>query len=465
MADWAVGSVLSPIIDTSAFADRRHPFPVLDDGAAGFPGATVAVDADATKRWPMPIITSMTVLQSWTLLAWRRSRIDLSASTGMLAPSAIGINLMLRPDKQTRFRFGLVHSDRLAVNAYAEKSHGEQTFGVGLQQSTSDDRVDELPRATLSWSGVLVPKSTIASANVFLGINGPGYTWSVLSTPQGDDGFRLRVAMNGDAGSAPRPLLAMSYPIGGDNRRLYTRLRLDSAEVGLSLEPVASTTINFGLESSATGLALRFRCQYRFFTLSVPIRIDQDARELRTVAFCIAIPMMLWGLWRTLPLLAARRHHLARQQRMTTYRDMAVKIEQLRQRRLVALDQQQAMRPEADARRRTEQGRSGLVIESATFFVVGVDPERGGRALSHGPEFSSEIDVCIPLQFWVEDSRLTLSTAPKRSMLGFYCPFGPSIEKTQLLLRVEYSFNGAWYACDVSECEPLNLPDPRHLLP
>ena len=65
------------------------------------------------------------------------------------------------------------------------------------------------------------------------------------------------------------------------------------------------------------------------------------------------------------------------------------------------------MKRKADANRRSEESKGGLVIVKATYGV-------------EGDSSNPCLDVCIPLQFWVAESRLKLAASSFGSMLGFY---------------------------------------------
>ena len=131
------------------------------------------------------------------------------------------------------------------------------------------------------------------------------------------------------------------------------------------------------------------------------------------------------------------------------------------------------MTRKADINRRSEESKSGLVIEKASYSV------NGGTCL----------DVTIPLQFWVIDSQLKLAASSFGGMLGFYdinkisssknhlnsssaTSSGlvglwkmiiepPHVELTVPVLYVMYKFNGTRYHVNTLDNEALILPSRR----
>jgi hypothetical protein len=83
-----------------------------------------------------------------------------------------------------------------------------------------------------------------------------------------------------------------------------------------------------------------------------------------------------------------------------------------------ATNQALSMKSRADLIRFKEQENKGLVIEKAWYYVDGCccDWKTNHQAKERIPCF---IDVTIPLQFWVQESRLVLAPGSKSCLLGF----------------------------------------------
>jgi len=91
-------------------------------------------------------------------------------------------------------------------------------------------------------------------------------------------------------------------------------------------------------------------------------------------------------------------------------------IDQL-QKAVIALDQQRLMTRQANSRMDAERKRNGLIIVKALYHVVDVVVENNDTDATSP---LVELDVTIPLQFWVSDSTLRLTSSSKRNLLGFY---------------------------------------------
>ena len=121
--------------------------------------------------------------------------------------------------------------------------------------------------------------------------------------------------------------------------------------------------------------------------------------------------------------------------------------------RLAALSQQEMMKGIAEKKRREEEKKKGLVIRAASY----------GSAANIGiPEkvknMEEVIDVTIPIQFMVKDSRVRLYAGSKQDYMGFWNPVS---KDSSCRLYVRYSFNGKVYEIEVDGDEPLYLPTCR----
>lgn len=113
------------------------------------------------------------------------------------------------------------------------------------------------------------------------------------------------------------------------------------------------------------------------------------------------------------------------------------------------------MRRHAERIREDEERKSGLVVQEAKYGLL-VAP-----AGTH-PSYRAErcIDVTVPLQTLISDSKLLLHSVSKSQLPGFYdpCPGEPK------LLRVRYSFRGKMHMITIKDHEPLFLPKMSHLV-
>lgn len=106
--------------------------------------------------------------------------------------------------------------------------------------------------------------------------------------------------------------------------------------------------------------------------------------------------------------------------------------------------------------RAQEESKRGLIITKALYgrFVYPKD-----RHASDENIYRDEvIDVTIPLQCLVKDSKLVLHTASKSQLPGFY---DPCIGDHKQLL-VQYLFHTQTHECIVNDDAPLRIPLPSH---
>lgn len=170
-------------------------------------------------------------------------------------------------------------------------------------------------------------------------------------------------------------------------------------------------------------------------TIRVPILLGLNPISLGTVLF---ETMMLSGCSQAIHLVA---NHICGVS-SPPEGDSSPRQELLPKERREALRQQEAMKSKASQRMQTEQKENGLVVLSAKYFSE-VD----------------FLDVTIPLQFWVLDSKLTLSGVSKESFLGF-CP----LERRKVEEKEEESWSdwvkGFW---TVKACSRGANPDTAQL--
>jgi hypothetical protein len=152
-----------------------------------------------------------------------------------------------------------------------------------------------------------------------------------------------------------------------------------------------------------------------------------------------------------------------------------------------AMNQVESMRRRADMVRAKEEEKRGLVIEKAWYYIDGCSCQ------TH----PCYMDVTIPLQFWVQESKLFLAAGSKRFLLGFCslehdCPncrrrpagddkvahvpnwlsrvmewirsdswdihISGKEPGPRILLSVQYNFNGKTYHNMFDDDDPVILP-------
>uniref|UniRef100_A0A915JZS7 DnaJ-like protein C11 C-terminal domain-containing protein n=1 Tax=Romanomermis culicivorax TaxID=13658 RepID=A0A915JZS7_ROMCU len=102
----------------------------------------------------------------------------------------------------------------------------------------------------------------------------------------------------------------------------------------------------------------------------------------------------------------------------------------------------QLMTPYASRIKENEEKLNGLIILDAKY----------------GSNDQNAIDVTIPLQAMVKDSRLILQNSSKACLAGFYDPC-PDIDK---ILTINYRFNESYFYVRIKDEEGLDLPNTSH---
>jgi DnaJ family protein C protein 11 len=102
--------------------------------------------------------------------------------------------------------------------------------------------------------------------------------------------------------------------------------------------------------------------------------------------------------------------------------------------------------------RQTEENRNGLIIEHALYGKLF---ENGQRLESVGCDI---VDVTVPLQVQVKDSKLTLHESSKASLPGFYDPCVGEDKH----LYITYTFHNIRHEVIITDNEQLRIPKQSH---
>ncbi|KAI8796247.1 dnaJ subfamily C member 11 [Biomphalaria glabrata] len=100
-----------------------------------------------------------------------------------------------------------------------------------------------------------------------------------------------------------------------------------------------------------------------------------------------------------------------------------------------------------------EEKKSGLVIVKSVYGKL--------QSIDDSILDSACVDVTIPIQALVKDSKLILpETSSKSGLPGFYDPFIGEEKK----LYIRYLFRGRLHQAFISDTEPIRLPQQKHLI-
>ena len=198
--------------------------------------------------------------------------------------------------------------------------------------------------------------------------------------------------------------------------------------------------------SEGVQLTLRLIRAGTTFTTGV---IVSKIPSLGAVFYATAVPLLLFGGFKVLaiaPLLRRQRQSEVAERRAEKAREMLEKKKEAE----AAIE---LMTETVERVLATERVRQGLIIVEAWYGkLFDLDPA------SDGLNISKVIDVHVPLQCLVVDSKLILREENKAVIPGFY---DPCIGETKYL-RVRYEFRGTPHEVTVENSESLVIPRRSH---
>lgn len=219
---------------------------------------------------------------------------------------------------------------------------------------------------------------------------------------------------------------------------------------GAEHEVAEMTSIGAYVELQSTGgVALRLKLSRTTQSYSAHIMLS-DSVDVATLLYATILPLGIFACVKVLaltPYLRHRREREMRSRREAMTKETAEKKKEAEQAiNLMTASIQRVIS--------VEQARHGLIITEAYYgrlFDSGDQPILGDCKV---------IDVRVPLQVMVKDSKLILPATSKAHITGFYDPcFG---EKKHL--RVVYQFRGTLHEVTIENMDPLVIPRQSHLV-
>mmetsp|Transcript_24466 Transcript_24466/g.68586 ORF Transcript_24466/g.68586 Transcript_24466/m.68586 type:complete len:602 (-) Transcript_24466:284-2089(-) len=222
-----------------------------------------------------------------------------------------------------------------------------------------------------------------------------------------------------------------------------------------SMDVTSENTVGVSLDCGSGGLTLTFSYERLGQKFEVPVFL---AEELSTTALvsAIAVPAVVMGLF-NLVILAPRERRKKRErllERRRMYKDIVAR-ERIKAEMDVKLIEDTVKR-----RRVEEQTVDGLIIVEAKY---GESEAMAGIAMADGKDCAAHpliANVTTALQYQVKQSKLTLTSAPKSQLVGFYDPC-PKEEKK---LRVLYMYKSQLHGTTIDDLDELRIPQKRHLI-
>ncbi|XP_063374234.1 dnaJ homolog subfamily C member 11 [Cydia amplana] len=231
------------------------------------------------------------------------------------------------------------------------------------------------------------------------------------------------------------------------------------AEKKVSKNSSVSAAVMLGVPSGVI-LKLKWTCSTQ--TIVVPIHLCEEVMP-SPVFYATVVPMVSWLILKKLILDPIARERSERERQ----RSMEANFERLQEMQRQARATVELMRETYSRIRSDEEKKKGLVILRALYGKLPagassheVEAEPTGDAAS--PEspaaYTEVIDVTIPVQCLVKDSRLELLEASKADLAGF---FDPCVGEDKHL-TILYNFHKNLHCCTVADSQAVVLPRNNH---
>ena len=217
---------------------------------------------------------------------------------------------------------------------------------------------------------------------------------------------------------------------------------------GVENEIAKLTRLGGRVSVGSKGVQLTLRLVRAGTTFTAGIVVSQSP-SLGAVFYATAVPLLLFGGIKALaiaPLLRRQRQSEVAERRAEKAREML-------ERKKEAEAAIELMTETVERVLATERARQGLIILEAWYGkLFDLDPAGDGLGLP------KVIDVHVPLQCLVVDSKLILREENKAGIPGFY---DPCVGETKYL-RVRYEFRGTPHEVTVEDSESLAIPRRSH---
>uniref|UniRef100_A0A1A7YKS7 DnaJ homolog subfamily C member 11 n=1 Tax=Iconisemion striatum TaxID=60296 RepID=A0A1A7YKS7_9TELE len=215
------------------------------------------------------------------------------------------------------------------------------------------------------------------------------------------------------------------------------------AERKISRHSVLSATISIGVPQ---GVTLKIRLARASQTYLFPVHLT-DQLLPSAVFYATVGPLLVYMAVHRLiiiPYTKAQKEQELELQRKSSATDIAKKKQEAES---AVLLMQESVRRIIEA----EESKMGLIILNAWYGKFVSDT-------SQKQDKAKVIDVTVPLQCLVKDSKLILTEASKAGLPGFYDPCVGEEKSLKLL----YQFRGVMHQVISADTEPLRIPKQSH---
>lgn len=220
------------------------------------------------------------------------------------------------------------------------------------------------------------------------------------------------------------------------------------AEKRLSQRSSVLATVGVG---SSIGVQLKIRLRRVSQSYTLLFHLSEEALPA-PIFYATVLPLITWSVMKKLVVDPMVKERKDREKEKQKEMNKARMIEKQKEAKAAT----ELMKATVSRIRVQEESKGGLIITKALYgrFVYPQDRHSADEN-KHRDEV---IDVTIPLQCLVKDSKLVLHAASKSQLPGFY---DPCIGEDKQLL-VQYLFHTQTHECIVNDDAPLRIPLPSH---
>ena len=222
-----------------------------------------------------------------------------------------------------------------------------------------------------------------------------------------------------------------------------------SVSYGLQHSVAKLTRLETAISLSRQGVHLRLGVYRTGQCYSVRFHLS-DQLSVVPILCASVIPVVTYLCFNAIAILP-----ILRQQREWERKKQLLELEEaMKERKAEALAAVELMQETSERIVQVEQARLGLTISEAWYGKMSVKDNQRINPCSE----DKVIDVCVPLQCMVQDSKLIIHPGTKCRLSGFY---DPCVGK-QKWLSVVYDFRGLRHKVVVEDSQRLAIPKESH---
>ena len=204
------------------------------------------------------------------------------------------------------------------------------------------------------------------------------------------------------------------------------------------------------------GVAVKLKLERASMSFAVKLHLSEFV-GVAALFYATSLPLVLYGCVRSLAVLP-----LLRSQWLQDVKEKkSSRVKELQEKRRNAEAAVELMQETLERVVSAERAKHGLLIVEAWYgklFDDETDDGSNGNGVGSDPLEAKVIDVRIPLQCMVSDSKLILRETGKANIPGFYDP----CVGERKYLRTRYEFHGLSHEVTVENSEPLVIPRMSH---